>query len=87
MHSSDQTAAASPDVRLTVHEADAGKRLDAYLAAHIPDWSRVRLQRLIEGEDVLVNGRPVKSSYKLRNKDEVELDLVPAPAADFIPEN
>jgi 23S rRNA-/tRNA-specific pseudouridylate synthase len=35
----------------------AGTRLDAYLASQIEGWSRARLQRLIENEDVLVNGK------------------------------
>ena len=50
---------------------DAGSRLDAYLASHIEGWSRARLQRLIEAEDVLVNGKAAKPSYKLREHDEL----------------
>ena len=65
----------------------AGSRLDAYLASQIEGWSRARLQRLIENEDVLVNGKPSKPSYKLHERDEVEVDLI-APAVDaFVPEN
>jgi len=65
----------------------AGTRLDAYLASQIDGWSRARLQRLIENEDVLVNGKSSKPSYKLREQDEVEVELI-APAADsFIPED
>ena len=65
----------------------AGIRLDAYLASQIEGWSRARLQRLIESEDVLVNGRVVKPSYKLREQDEIEFELT-TPATDrFEPEN
>ena len=65
----------------------AGVRLDAYLASQIDGWSRARLQRLIENEDVLVNGKVAKPSYKLREHDEIEVDLI-APAIDFFtPEN
>ena len=65
----------------------AGIRLDAYLASQIEGWSRARLQRLIESEDVLVNGRAVKPSYKLREQDEIEVELT-TPATDrFEPEN
>ena len=65
----------------------AGIRLDAYLASQIEGWSRARLQRLIESEDVLVNGRAVKPSYKLREQDEIEVELT-APVTDrFEPEN
>src|SRR5215212_9326461 len=65
----------------------AGVRLDAYLALQIEGWSRARLQRLIESEDVLVNGRAVKSSYKLREHDEIEVDLTTPPTDRFEPEN
>jgi 23S rRNA pseudouridine1911/1915/1917 synthase len=65
----------------------AGTRLDIYLASQFEGWSRARLQRLIENEDVLVNGKVSKPSYKLREHDEIEVELV-APAANFFtPEN
>ena len=66
---------------------EAGTRLDAFLASHIKGWSRSRLQRLIDGDDVLVNGKPAKSSYKLREGDEVDVDLVDEPTVRFEPEN
>ena len=70
-----------------VDEADADTRLDAYLAARIEGWSRSRLQRLIDDGDVLVNGHTVKPSYKLKVKDEIEVELTPPPSAAFAPEN
>ncbi|MBK9163546.1 MAG: RluA family pseudouridine synthase [Acidobacteria bacterium] len=65
----------------------AGVRLDAYLAARIEGWSRARLQRLITDGDVLVNGKAVKPSYKLHEGEEIDVDLVEAPAAVFEPED
>ena len=65
---------------------DAGVRLDAFLASQIPGWSRARLQRLIENEDVLVNGKPGKPSYKLREHDDVEVELIAATTTSFAPE-
>jgi 23S rRNA pseudouridine1911/1915/1917 synthase len=81
---------ANPDTRalsFQVTENDAGARLDAYLAAHIDGWSRARLQRLIESGDVLVNSKLAKASYKVAAKDEIEVELAPAPASNFTPEN
>jgi 23S rRNA pseudouridine1911/1915/1917 synthase len=70
-----------------IESDNAGSRLDAYLASQIDGWSRARLQRLIENEDVLVNGKSSKPSYKLREHDEVEVELI-APAGDaFVPED
>ena len=70
--------------RVDSHEA--GLRLDAYLASHIEGWSRARLQRLIEAEDVLVNGKPAKASYKLRENDELEVELTAPASTSFTPE-
>ena len=66
---------------------DIGKRLDAFLAEKIDGWSRARLQRLIDDGDVLVNGREAKSSYKLRDGDEIDVELTEPPAERFEPEN
>jgi len=68
MDSGDQKAEGETAVMLRANENDAGKRLDAYLASQISDWSRARLQRLIEDEDVLVNGQTVKASYNFVTK-------------------
>jgi len=77
----------STDLGFTIDTDQAGIRLDAYLASQIESWSRARLQRLIENEDVLVNGKPAKPSYKLRQHDKVEVELI-TPATDvFTPEN
>src|SRR5687767_12550877 len=67
--------------------SDAGTRLDAYLAEKVEGWSRSRLQRLIEGEDVLVNEKTVKPSYRLREGDEIEVELTELPVTKFEPED
>lgn len=70
-----------------INADQAGIRLDAYLASQIEGWSRARLQRLIENQDVLVNNKPAKSSYKLRENDEIEVELIAPAAETFAPEN
>jgi len=65
---------------------DVGVRLDAFLASQIEGWSRARLQRLIESEDVLVNGKVSKPSYKLREHDELEVELISPATTSFTPE-
>jgi 23S rRNA pseudouridine1911/1915/1917 synthase len=64
----------------------AGVRLDTFLASQVPGWSRARLQRLIEAEDVLVNGKLSKPSYKLREDDELEVELIAPAVTSFAPE-
>jgi len=70
-----------------VDDASVDSRLDTYLASQIQTWSRARLQRLIENEDVVVNGRSAKASYRLRKGDEIEVELVASPAEIFEPQN
>ena len=70
-----------------VDEENVDSRLDSYLASRIPNWSRSRLQRLIENDDVLVNGKTSKASYKLRNQDEIEVELVTPASEAFTPED
>ncbi len=66
---------------------DAGKRLDVFLTEKIEGWSRSRLQQLIDDEDILVNAKKSKSSYRVSIGDEIEVELVEAPTDNFEPEN
>ncbi len=70
-----------------IEAEDIGKRLDAFLAEKIADWSRSRLKRLIDDGDVSVNDKTAKSSQKLRQNDAVEVELTEAPVETFEPEN
>jgi len=68
--------------------SDAGARLDAFLAEKIEDWSRSRLKKLIDEGDVTVNSETAKSSYKLRENDEIEIELIEADIVEsFEPED
>ena len=63
-------------LNFSVSPEDVGKRLDAFLAENIEDWSRARLQRLISEGDVTINQKDAKSSYKLRGDEEIEIELI-----------
>jgi 23S rRNA pseudouridine1911/1915/1917 synthase len=71
----------------SVSPAEAGERLDVFLAVRIEGWSRARLHRLIENADVLVNGSVSKPSHKLRPDDHIEIDLTPTASTSFAPED
>ena len=55
--------------------ASAPGRIDAVLAAACPDLSRARLQRLIAGGNVRVNGEPVRKSGRVEAGDTLLLDV------------
>ncbi len=84
---SSPAASENESLLLEVNKAEAGARLDAYLATHVAGWSRARLQRLIEAGDVLVNSKLVKASHKVSAHDEIEVELTPPPESNFAPEN
>lgn len=53
----------------------------------LPDQSRSYLQKIIKDGNVLVNGEPKKSSYRLEDGDEVTADLPELKSPDIEPEN
>jgi 23S rRNA pseudouridine1911/1915/1917 synthase len=57
-----------------------GQRLDIFLSEQFSDFSRAKLQKLIKDGVVLVNRARVKTSYALRDGDEVFVgEIVAAP--------
>ena len=62
---------------------DLEKRLDRYLVDRVPFLSRTALQRLIEEDSVIVNGRVAKASTKLRKGDVVVATLPPPPSSEI----
>ncbi len=62
---------------------DLEKRLDRYLVDRVPFLSRTALQKLIEEDAVLVNGRIAKASTKLRRGDVVIATLPPPPSSEI----
>lgn len=54
----------------------AGRRIDAFLAESLRDVSRARVQRMITGGDVLVDGGPVKASHRLVEGEKVTIRLI-----------
>ena len=50
-------------------------RIDRFLGSRLEQVSRSYLQKLVKGGAVLVNGKPVKSSYKVENGDRIRLEI------------
>ncbi len=58
-----------------VQDRVAGKRLDKYLHSRFKDYSRNILAGLIDAGDVTVEGRPAKSSHKIKAGERVVVSL------------
>lgn len=63
---------------ITVNEQDQGLRIDKYLANIFNDKSRSFIQGLIERKNVKINNKVLKSNYRLKNTDEIEI-IIPEP--------
>jgi 23S rRNA pseudouridine1911/1915/1917 synthase len=89
-YSHEDPASSGPDFKLTVDAADAGKRLDAVLAAHQDTLSRNRIQSLIKSGDVTVGGaKIVEPKYRVNEGDALALTFPepedPEPKGEDIP--
>ena len=58
-------------IELLVTSADSGLRLDHFLAEKITDASRSQLAAAIRAECLLVDGRPKKTSYRLKTGERI----------------
>ena len=59
----------------TINKELAGNRIDKVLPTLDENLTRVMAQKLIEQENVKVNGKSVKTSYKLNENDKVEVEI------------
>ena len=71
---------------LAVTEDDSGMRCDRFLADKLPDLSRSRIQELISEGDVLIGGKPVKSSRRLMGGEKVEIRIPDPQVPEILPE-
>jgi len=60
-------------IAILVPPEAAGVRLDQFLVGHLSGVSRVRIQRSIEQQQVLVGGEAAKASLKLRGGEQIQV--------------
>lgn len=77
-------------IELTVELSEtggSGTRLDQYLASALADFSRSRIQKLIEEGSVLVDGKPEKASLRLKGGESIEVSVGEPEPLDVVPED
>ena len=70
----------------TVDAADAGRRLDQWLAERLDGVSRTRLTAVIAAGGVTVDGRAARPALKLKAGQQVEAEIPPLPPETMAPE-
>lgn len=75
------------EFRFQITEEMEDLRIDKCMSLLIDSLSRSFIQKLIKEDAVLVNGKPVKGSYKVKTDDDVLFCLPQAVEPDISPEN
>jgi len=80
------TVEAAGPVAATVSAAEAGRRLDLWLAARLPALSRTRIKALIDEGRVEVDGISRKAAHRLKAGERVRAALPPPPSDEMAAE-
>lgn len=72
--------------RLIISKEQAGNRIDKLLSESGALISRATVQRLIEEEKILVNGKTIKASYKVQVEDNIEIEEEQPQEVDMKPQ-
>ena len=72
---------------LQPNKEDAGKRIDAWLAANLEDMTRSAVQRLLEEGRVVCDGTQLPKNYKLNGSETLEVSLPDPEPVDVVPQD
>lgn len=72
---------------LQVSKVQIPMRIDRYLTQQVENATRNKVQEAIEDGRVLVNGKPVKSNYRIKSCDSIQITFLRPPAPELSPED
>lgn len=72
---------------LKIEQEQTGLRIDKYLSDELEGISRSYIQKLMEEQHITVNQKSVKSNYKLRNNDIIQVSIPDPEELSIEPEN
>lgn len=70
-----------------IEDNDIGTRIDKYISDQLPDYSRSYIQKLIKEDNLNVNNKPIKSNYKLKQNDIININIPETQELIIEPEN
>ena len=71
---------------INVSDEETGERIDSFLSGKT-EFTRTRIQQLIKEQNIMVNGKATKSSYKIEKDDEIAIEVPEAETTEIKPEN
>ena len=72
---------------LSVDEIMAGERIDKIISESLPELSRSYIQKLIEQQNINVNNKSCKASYKCSFGDQIDINLPDSVMPDILAED
>ncbi len=78
---------ASREIEIHVPAGKVRERLDVFLTHHVENATRSKVQQAIKEGLVLVDGKVIKSSYKISPGEVIHITLPKPPAPDVVAEN
>jgi 23S rRNA pseudouridine1911/1915/1917 synthase len=73
---------------IKVDKGQVMMRIDKFISIRIPNTTRTKIQNSCEAGSILVNGKPVKSNYRIKPFDEISIVLsVPPRDVEVVSEN
>lgn len=70
-----------------IMEEENPERIDKFLSARFPDFSRSYLQKLVKEDYVLVNQKSVKPNYKVSPQDSITISIPEPELPEILPED
>ncbi len=74
-------------IYLNVSSDFENERIDKLLAETLEGYTRSKIQKLIELNNITVNGKNIKSSYKLVADDKIEVEPLEPVSLNIVPED
>lgn len=74
------------EIYITVNQEQEGERLDKFLFLELGEISRSYVQKLIDAEEILVNGNGANKKYKVMPGDQIKVFIPDPEPIDVLPE-
>lgn len=70
-----------------VEQQDINKRIDVYLTQELDEYTRSFIQKLITKQNILVNGKSIKSNYITKLNDIIDIEIPDLQKMNIVAEN
>lgn len=72
---------------IIINKEDIAKRLDVYLTEKLENITRSYIKTLVDSGKILVNGKSVKSGYKLKANDNIHVEIAEKVNEEIVPQD